>query len=451
MNGLVFDFNNVMSVRIGEHGFSAKDMEENSGLIENAHASLSAKPLGFKRLPEGQADIVDDIIQTAADVRKRYKNFVVLGIGGSALGPIAVHQALSHAGKAGMNLYVADNIDPESMAKLLALNLEQTVFNVISKSGKTSETMAQLMAAAGLLESKGLKLKDHVIATTDSKNGNLVSIARKEGLKTFVIPDDVGGRFSELTPVGLLAAAACGYDIKAMLQGAAHMNDVCSGENNPAAMFAFVHVLGMRKHMNISVMMPYADSLKYIADWYAQLWAESLGKKFDSEGREIFAGQTPVKALGATDQHSQIQLYAEGPFDKIVTFIKVRNFRQDAGIPGAFEYVDDLKFLGGKTFGQLLEAERSATEYALIKAGRPNITITLESVNEYTVGALLQFFETATAYAGEMLGINAFDQPGVEEGKKATFALMGKEGFEAKKAEMESQPPCDAKWIYKSV
>ncbi len=448
MNGLVFDFNNVMSSRIGKHGFSYEDISASGDLLKNAHASFSAKPFGFKRLPKGQADIVDDIIRVAADIRKKYKNFVVLGIGGSALGPIAVHQALSHGEEAAMKLYVADNIDPETMARLLNTDHKETMFNVISKSGKTSETMAQFMAVAGMLQNQGLKLGDHVIATTDAKNGNLVSIAEREGLKTFVIPDDVGGRFSELTPVGLLAAAVCGYDIKAMLEGAAHINGMCKDENNPAAMFALLHVLGMRKQMNISVMMPYADSLKYISDWYAQLWAESLGKKYDAQGREVYAGQTPVKALGVTDQHSQIQLYTEGPFDKIVTFLKVKNFRRDTEIPKAFEYVDDLGFLGGKTFGQLLEAERSATEYALIKAGRPNITITLESVNEYTIGALLQFFEAATAYAGEMLGINAFDQPGVEEGKKATFALMGKEGFEAKKAEIESQPPYDSRWIY---
>lgn len=448
MNGLTFDFNNVISERIGRNGFCAKDISGSGGMLKNAHESLLGKPLGFKRLPAGQADVVEDIIRTAKDIRKKYKRFVVLGIGGSALGPIAVHQALGYGKKAGMKLVVADNIDPETMAKLLRTEPGNTMYNVISKSGKTSETMAQFMAIASRIKNKGLKLKDHVIATTDAKNGNLVRIAREENLKTFIIPDDVGGRFSELTPVGLLAAAVCGYDIKAMLEGAAYINEMCRGEDNPAVMFALLHVLGMKRDMNVSVMMPYADSLKYIADWYAQLWAESLGKKFDTQGKEVFAGQTPVKALGVTDQHSQIQLYTEGPFDKIVTFLKVGSFRCDRRIPKTFEYVDDLEFLGGKTFGQLLEAERIATEYALVKAGRPNITITLESVNEFTIGALLQFFETATVYAGEMLGINAFDQPGVEEGKKATFALMGKEGFEGKKAEMEAQPVHDPRWIY---
>ncbi len=447
MKGLIFDFNNALEHTAGKHGFSKTQLSEVHVLIKDAHRSLSGKALGFRRLPKGQAGIVEDIMRTAADIRARFKNFVVLGIGGSALGPIAVNHALSYKKDKGIRLFVEDNIDPESMKRLADMDMENTMFNVISKSGKTSETMAQFMAVAQKLKEKGIALRDHVIATTDEKKGNLVHIAQKEGLKTFVIPGDVGGRFSELTPVGLLAAAVCGIDIKAMLEGAAYMDELCSKERNPASVFAALHVIGMRNGINISVMMPYADSLKYISDWYAQLWAESLGKRYSAGGSEVFTGQTPVKALGVTDQHSQIQLYTEGPYDKLVTFLKVEKFRCDTPIPEAFPYVDDIAFLGGKTFGELLEAERSATQFALVKAGRPSITITLEEVNEFTIGALLYFFEMATAYAGEMLGIDAFDQPGVEEGKLATFALMGKSGFEEKKAEMGNLPRKDTDWI----
>jgi glucose-6-phosphate isomerase len=324
------------------------------------------------------------------------------------------------------------------------LDLKRTMFYLITKSGKTSETMAQLMYVAGALKEAGLPLSSHVIATTDAKNGDLRRIADAEKLKSFVIPADVGGRFSELTPVGLLPAAVCGIDIRALLQGAAYMDEVCMREqNNPALLFAQMHVMGMKKGVNISVMLPYSDQLKYIADWYAQLWAESLGKRYSRDGRDVYAGQTPVKALGVTDQHSQIQLYTEGPFDKIITFLKIGRFDNDLTIPAAFDYIEDLQFLAGKTFGQLLEAERSATEYALCKAGRMNLTITLPEVSAYTVGALLYFFEMATAFAGEMLDINAFDQPGVEEGKLATFALMGKAGFEKKREELSARPAKD--------
>ncbi len=448
MENIRFDFNNMMAKQVGERGFSAADLLFAQNMAEDAHSALMQKAPGFRQLPFGQAAVIEDISAAAERIREEFENFVVLGIGGSALGPIAVEQALG-TGADKMHLFVEDNVDPERLTRVFGgLNLKRTVFNVITKSGKTSETMAQLMFAANALEKAGLPFARHIIATTDEKNGDLVRIVQKEGLQSFVIPAGVGGRFSELTPVGLLPAAVCGHDIRAMLKGAAYMDTLCAREaDNPALLYALLHVLGVRKGYNISVMLPYADSLKFMSDWYAQLWAESLGKRYDLEGNEVFAGQTPVKALGVTDQHSQIQLYTEGPFDKIVTFLEVEAFRNDLDIPSAFEYIEDLAFLAGKTFGQLLKAERRATEYALCKAQRPNITITLPTVNAYTVGALLHFFEMATAYTGEMLRINTFDQPGVEEGKLATFALMGKAGYEKKKKELDARPKKDERLI----
>ncbi|MDD5018307.1 MAG: glucose-6-phosphate isomerase [Eubacteriales bacterium] len=448
MAKLTFDFNNATAGMVGDHGFTEEEIAKANDMLAGAHRAVNGRQMGFRLLPNGQEDILQDIIDTGASIRSAYDNFVVLGIGGSALGPISVGHALSY-GRHGINFFVEDNVDPERLTRLFdTIDIGRTMFNVITKSGKTSETMAQLMCVADRLQKKGLALREHIVATTDEKNGNLIRIAKEEHLKTFVIPAGVGGRFSELCPVGLLPAAVCGLDIRAMLAGAAYMDAVCGREeNNPAALYALLHVLGISKGINISVMMPYADSLKYMADWYAQLWAESLGKRFDRDGREVNTGQTPVGALGVTDQHSQIQLYTEGPYDKIITFLKVGSFRCDLDIPAAFPYVEDIAYLGGKTFGALLEAERSATEYALLRAGRPNITITMDDVSEYTVGALLHFFEMATAYAGEMLGIDAFDQPGVEEGKLATFALMGKSGFEEKKAEMDAQTPKKSEWI----
>lgn len=438
MSKITFDLNNAMAHMVS-HGFTESELK--SPLLDKAHKAIEAKQLGFRKLPSSMKEIVDDINETADKVRKNYESFVVLGIGGSALGPIAVYQALGMS-RDKVDFKVLDNVDPEALKRAFEdLNIEKTMFNVVTKSGKTSETMAQFMVAADLIRSKGLKLSDHIIATTDKENGNLALIAKQESLKTFVIPADVGGRFSELSPVGLLPAAVCGFDIKKMLEGASYMDDICSGKDkNPAAMFALLHVLGMKKGMNISVMLPYADSLKYISDWYAQLWAESLGKRVDTQGNEVFVGQTPVKALGATDQHSQVQLYVEGPFDKITTFLKVEKFREELKIPTAFEYVDDISFLAGKTFGELINAECTATQYALTVAGRPNIEICLSEVDEFSVGALLYFFEMAVSFTGEMLGINTFDQPGVEQGKLATFALMGKKGFEQYKTKMSELP-----------
>ena len=304
-----------------------------------------------------------------------------------------------------------------------------------------------------MLEEKlGKKASEHIVCTTDKENGNLVKIAKEENYKTFIIPAGVGGRFSELTPVGLLPAAFCGIDIKEMLKGAAVMDEMCKNEDiykNPAYMYAVLNYLTMKNGQNISVMMPYADSLKFISDWYAQLWAESLGKKYDNDGKEVYVGSTPVKALGATDQHSQVQLYAEGPFDKIITFIGVDKFKKSITIPKIYEDMPSLAFLGGVTQDDLIKTEQIATEYALLKAGKPNMTITLPEVDENTLGQLLYFFEVATAFTGELLNINAFDQPGVEEGKNATYAYFGRPGYEEKKKELDAMPVKKEDYIIK--
>jgi glucose-6-phosphate isomerase len=308
------------------------------------------------------------------------------------------------------------------------------------------------MIIKDLLESKLGKeeAKKRIVCTTDKEKGNLIVIAKQEGYKTFIIPSGVGGRFSELSPVGLLAAAFCGIDIAGLLEGAAAMENKCKEagfKNNPAYIYAILHYIGMMRGKNISVVMPYADSLKFISDWYAQLWAESLGKKYDLSGKVVNVGQTPVKALGVTDQHSQVQLYTEGPFDKIMVLIGVDKYRETITIPKLYEDMPSLGFLGGVTHNQLIQTEQAATEYALTVSGKMNMTITLPKVTPQTLGFLLHFFEIATAFAGELMEIDAFDQPGVEEGKNATYALFGRPGYEDKKKELDNRPKKDAKYI----
>ncbi len=462
---ITFDFNNMMSDFVGEQGIDWEEIEALEPTLKKAAAALAEKresgQMEWRELPYNQQEVVKDILETAAQIKEKFDNFVVLGIGGSALGPIAVQQALNHMfynelpkeKRAGCpRFYVVDNVDPERMEGLFdIIDIEKTVFNVITKSGSTSETMAQFLIITDLLKTKlGDKYKEHIIATTDREKGNLIKIARQEGFKTYYIPEGVGGRFSELSPVGLLPAAVCGIDIEEMLAGAAYMDKIVSQSDpykNPAYMAATLQYLAMKAGKNISVMMPYADSLKYMADWYAQLWAESLGKRYDLEGNEVFVGQTPVKALGVTDQHSQIQLYTEGPFDKVVTFLGVREYRTKVDIPKGYEDIPAVSFLGGHTLNELIHAEQMATEYALLKANRLNRTITLPEVNAFTVGQLLYFMEVETAFAGELLNINAFDQPGVEEGKNATYALLGRPGYEEKKAELDARPKKKDKYI----
>lgn len=452
------DFNNMMSSFVGEHGISEDAIAKVQGKVQDAEKAMVTKRanggMDWRDLPYDQADVVADIKAYAEEVKDQFDAFVVLGIGGSALGPIAVQQAINHPkynelskeARGGYpRFYVADNVDPENLAFLFdVIDVEKTLFNVISKSGSTSETMSQFMIIEKMLQEKlGDDYAKNIVVTTDAVNGNLRPMVNKNGFKSFVIPAGVGGRFSELTAVGLLPAAMTGIDIEAMLAGAGYMDELCKAEDtfqNPGHMYGLLSYLAMESGKNIQVMMPYNDSLKFISDWFAQLWAESLGKKFDINKNVVNVGQTPVKALGATDQHSQVQLYAEGPFDKMIVFLGVDNYKRSLTIPEVYGDIPSLGFLGGTTQDKLIQTEQMATEYALLKAGKMNMTLTMPEVNEFTLGQLLYLFEVATAFAGELMGIDAFDQPGVEEGKNATYALFGRPGYEEKKAELDARP-----------
>jgi len=464
-NQIRFDYNNMTSEFIGEQGITENELI--AGKREAKVAFTAVKEgagkdwMGWADLPFNQKEIIEDIISTAKNIRKSCKNFVVLGIGGSALGPTAVFQALCHLRynelptkkRGGPRFYVEDNVDPERMHALLdVIDVKDTIFNVITKSGATSETMSQYLIITELLKQElGENYRNRVIATTSQSKGNLIKLAKQEGFKTYYIPDGVGGRFSELCPVGLLPAAVLGIDIKKMILGAGDMFNKSMKSADPfknaPLMASLLQFIAMKKGHNVSVMMPYADSLKYMADWYCQLWGESLGKAVNKLGETVYAGQTPVKALGVTDQHSQIQLYTEGPFDKVVTFIAVDKYRQEYIIPQGLPEYPDVNFLCGNDMGLLITNERKATEYALTKAKRMNHTIYLPEVNAYTIGQLLMFFMLETAYCGELLGIDTFNQPGVEEGKKATFALFDRKGFEEKKAELTSAKQKISKYI----
>ena len=315
-----------------------------------------------------------------------------------------------------------------------ALDLNKTLVNVITKSGDTAETMSQFMIVKDRLEKElGDKYRYNIVATTDSKTGILRQISEQEGYKTFVVPDDVGGRFSVFSAVGLLPFALVGIDVDEIVNGIKDMDLALKNtdiRNNIAAQNALIHyLLDKKKGKNISVMMPYSSRLKYVADWYVQLWAESLGKNKDKDGGDVNIGPTPVKALGATDQHSQIQLYNEGPNDKIINFIRVENFDTTLEIPNIFEYTG-IGYLGGKSINQLINAEADSTRVALADYGRPTVTISIEKVDGYNIGQLLYMLEVQTAIAGELYNINAFNQPGVEQAKNYTYALMGRAGYE---------------------
>lgn len=461
------DFNYMMSEFLGGKGIKYSELQSIESEAAEAFSYVQTNRgknelfMGWTELPYNQNEIVADIIETANNIKRNFKYFVILGIGGSALGPIMVFNALKHLHynelpdekRGGPKFYVEDNVDPVRMSALLdVIEPEKTCFNVISKSGATSETMAQYLIIADILKKKGVNLCDNIIFTTDESRGNLIKIDKAFGgaFKKYVLPDGVGGRFSEMCPVGLLPAAVLGIDIKAILAGAAYMDERCAKPDiatNPALACAVLQYITMKQGKNINVIMPYSDNLKLMADWYCQLWAESLGKAVDYDGNTVNAGTTAVKSLGVTDQHSQVQLYIEGPFDKVITFISVEKYACEMPIAYGCEDIPDVGFLGGHTMQELIQAENKATAYALMRAGRMNYTIKMPEVNEFTLGQLMYMLELQTAYAGALLNINTFNQPGVEDGKIATFALLGKKGYESQKAEMQSAPALDKKYI----
>jgi len=309
---------------------------------------------------------------------------------------------------------------------------------VIAKSGGTPETIATfLIVYDWLVQAVGAKkAQKRIIAVTDPASGDLLQIAKDEKFTTFYIPGNVAGRFSVLTPVGLLPAALCGIDIHKLLRGAREANQYGWSRDlgeNIALQSAMIHyLLYSRREKKTEIVFAYSNFLSGAAFWYRQLWAESLGKRVDRQGQLVHTGQTPVVALGATDQHSQLQLYIEGPQDKMLTFWTVQRHGTDIEIPAGknFAKYESAAYLQKRRLSELLQAEQRATEAALTRAGRPNCRWTLPKVDDFHLGMFFQLLEFQTAFAGELFGVNAFDQPGVELAKKLAGGLLGRKGLE---------------------
>lgn len=447
MDRLSLDMRRCMSDVVGERGLTAKMLDELRPRLRQARKSVlqaaGSGMLGFMDLPQKNPG---PLLAFAEATRDRYESLLVIGIGGSALGTIALATALlpfyyneldAAARGRRPRLYVLDNVDPDETAALLDhLDLRHTLVNVISKSGTTGESMAGYLVVRERLERLVGReaLKDHFVFTTDPVGGTLRQIGKTLGAPMFDIPHGVGGRFSVLSPVGLLPAALTGMDVRELLRGAQDMAEWIGrsdGWENPACAFAGLHYLqDTLLDRRISVMMPYSARLRDMADWYRQLWAESLGKAVDRQGHTVNVGPLPVKSLGVTDQHSQLQLYAEGPDDKVITFLGVGAFANEIIIPASQGDAEALAYLGGRSVAELMWAEQKGTTWALARKGRPSLTITVPEVNAFHLGALIYLLELATAISGELYDIDAFDQPGVELSKQATYALMGRPGYE---------------------
>lgn len=459
------DYTNMMGDVVAG-GISARDWAAAPDTFRRAHAAFGrrkdAGELGFLALPTDDA-LHRQSTEFATSARGKFDDVVVLGIGGSALGPIALRTALlepawntlSREERGGQpRLHVLDNVDPHTIAALLErLDLERSLFVVISKSGGTAETMAQYLVVRDRLANQTADAKAHLVFVTDPQKGALREIARADKIPALDIPPNVGGRYSVLTPVGILPAALVGIDTRALLAGANNIAQQCGGDalpDNPAGLFATLEYLAdttLGRH--IHVLMPYSDPLRDLADWYVQLWAESLGKHRQPGDKGI--GPTPLGALGATDQHSKVQLFMEGPPDKTVAFVAVRQVPTDVPIPKLHSDIKELGYLGGHHLGELLSIEQRATAGALARRGRPNFTIHVDKVDPWHLGALFMLLEIATIYAGELYGVDPLNQPGVELGKQFTYAMLGRPDAEQARQEWNLLPKPDARFEWNKL
>lgn len=384
---------------------------------------------GWVKLP--QKDI-SSILETARWLGG-YDSIIHVGIGGSALGNLMLNQALLDAGAAEAKtprFFLADNPDPAKTQAIWQAAKDGSVALVgVSKSGATAETTSQFLWFREKLREKNPNRDPNldILLITDPEKGIFRAYASETGCRALDLPPSVGGRYSALSSAGLVSAAALGIDVNMLLDGAARMSRMLDEKNifseNPAYIMAALHVLHENAARPMSVLMPYSSKLERFAEWYAQLWGESLGK----DGK----GSTPVRALGAIDQHSQLQLYTEGPDDKFYTILNVRDHGARVTIPHIREKsLEALSYMAGAEIGEMLRLEAQSTAAALAKKGRPVAWVELARIDARTIGAMVFFYEYMTALTGYLMGVNPFDQPGVEQGKRYTYGLMGRPGHE---------------------
>ncbi len=427
---MILDVNLMMRDSLGERGIDRAHIEKLSPQVRQIHKGLEdlrrLKQLPFRDLPY-QDDLVAQVLSFARQCRESYTTCLLLGIGGSSLGPKFLTECLAVRGTP--SLILCDMVDADAWREIAeSVDWPKTLLLVISKSGKTTETLSAFLYFRDMLQRKvGVRWTEQVVMMTDPVEGPLRRMAQEQSLATFDIPSGVGGRYSIFTPVGLFPAALTGVDVEDLLAGARRMDDRCRTEDpwfNPALMSAVLHFLmDVRMKRHIRCLMNYGESLRGFAAWFSQLWAESLGKRYSLQGQEVHCGSTPVAVSGPQDQHSQLQLYLEGPDDKVTTFISSEKAKKDLHLPMAHDLSEGAD-LCGKSVHELLQMERRATELALLECGRPSEALHLKDLSPYSIGQLLYMAEVETVYAGALYDINPFDQPAVEKIKKHIKAAL---------------------------
>jgi glucose-6-phosphate isomerase len=445
---LTLDFTNCLAEAIGAtHGLTKSEVETLVAKFPKHHEGIE------ELRANGESAFFELPYQDTADLKAmikkhqgKWSDLVVVASGGSAIAPRTVLAALGHAAHNVLDakprggaprIHILDNADPVAATQLLdALDLKKTLFNVISRSGLSAETDALFQWVADLLRKKVGKgaLSAQIVLTTDREKGPLADIAKLEKIDVLHHPANLAGRYALLGSAGLFAAGMAGIDTAALLAGAADMDKRCRHGDpyrNPAYMHALTHYLLTRKRRKtMHAVFGFSNRLHAIGLWYYHLCAVSLGKMLNRKGKAVHVGPSPVAALGSFDLHGQQQLFAEGPFDKVVTFINARSHGASAVAPQLWPKVEPLAWLKDASFETILERGYIGCEQSLTASGRPNMTITVDTIDAAHIGGLIYMFALSTAMSAELYGIDPFDAPGVEQGKQATYAQFGRPGFE---------------------
>jgi len=445
---LTLDFTNCLSEAIGAtHGLTKSEVETLVAKFPKHHESIE------EMRSNGESAFFDlpyqDTGELKAALKKhqgKWNDLVVVATGGSALAARTLLGALGHyaynllepkSRKSGPRTHILDNADPVIATQLLdVLDLKKTLFQVVSRGGLTAETNALFLWVADLLRKKVSKtaVSSQVIFVTDRDKGPLADIAKLEKIDVLHNPPNLAGRYGILGSAGLFAAGLAGFDLSALLAGAGDMDKRCRHGDpykNPAYMHSLTHYLLTRKRRKtMHVTFAFSNRLHAVGLWYNHLCSVSLGKMLNRKGKAVHVGPSPVAALGSFDLHGQQQLFSEGPFDKVVTFIVAKNHGATAIAPHLYPKVEALTWLKDAQFDSILEKAYVGCEHQLTAAGRPNMTVTVDNVDEAHVGGLIYMLQLSTAMSAELYGIDPFDAPGVEQGKQATFAQFGRPGFE---------------------
>ncbi len=445
---LTLDFTNCLSEAIGAtHGLTKSEVDTLIAKFPKHHENVdelrTTGESGFFDLP------YQDQTELKALIKKHHghwDNLVIVAIGGSVLAPQTVFKALvdsqhnlrdAKARAKAPRVFFLTNPDPKAASEMLdVLDLKKTLFQVISRSGVTPETMALTLWLLELLKKKNGKTapSEQVIFTTEPTKSPLLEIAKAEKITVLPTALNLTGRYGILGNQSLFLAGMCNLDLDALLKGGADMDKRCrhgDPHKNPAYMHSLVHYLLTRKRRKtMHVTFSFSNRIHAIGEWYNHLCSVSLGKMLNRKGKAVHVGPSPVAALGTFDGHGQQQLFCEGPFDKVITFITVKDHGASAAIPTAFPKLEAAAYLKESSFAQLLDYGYWGAEQHVTAAGRPNMTIHLDAVDEFHVGGLVYLLELSTAMSAELYGIDPFDQPGVEHGKAASMAQLGRAGFE---------------------